>query len=105
VLGDPQPGGLLQALRGEVHPLGEVPELVPGAGPQPDLRQGRGGMLGGGVSSQHGRDPEWITGLLAVHLVRAGQQGLAGRGEQPPERLEVHGPKSGTRLDRVLIAQ
>jgi hypothetical protein len=35
--------------------------------------------------------------------VRAGEQGPAVIGEQPTERLEIHGIQSGTRLDRVLI--
>ena len=47
VLGDRQPGGLLEPVGGEVHPAGEVAELRLRPAAQLHLGEGRGDLLRG----------------------------------------------------------
>ena len=115
VRGDPGPGGLLEAVGGEVHPRRVVAELGHRPRPQVDLGQRRGGVLGRDVvAAQGGRGPHRVAGVVDVQVGGPDQQRLAGLGQQPAEGVEVHarhpvrpGPEetrdpSGTRGDRVL---
>jgi len=101
--GDAPPGGLLEALGGEVEAVCEVTELRPRPQPQLDLGEGCGDVGRVGVAAQHAGGSQGVPPLLGVHRRGPLQQTLSSRREQPPEGLQVHSGQSGTRLDRVLI--
>ena len=84
--GDGQPGGLLEALVGEVHPGREVTELRDRPPAQLDLGEGRGDLLRGRRTPQRGLRPQRVAGGGRGLL----EQALAGVGEQPAEGVEVH---------------
>ena len=80
-------GGLLEAVRGEVEPGGEVAELRLGPASQRRLGQGGGRLLGRRLLAEAGLGGERV---VAGVLLGAREQGLPVVGEQPPEGVEVH---------------
>ena len=95
--GDRGPGRLLQAVRGEPHPVGGRTELAPGPGPQPGLgeRGGREPVVDAGAAQLLGRRQ---GPLLVVRRDPSEQRGTLRR-EQRLERRDL-----GVRVHRAIIA-
>jgi hypothetical protein len=89
VLGDPQPGGLLEPVGGEVHPVRELAELLAGADPQGRLGQCCGDVLRLRGPAEPGLGGQGVEADLD-RLGGLGEEVLAVVGEQPAERVEVH---------------
>ena len=91
VLGDPQPGGLLEGVRGEEHEGCQIPELRHRARPQLHLRQCRRGAFGVRLCLPHGgRGADRVAGCVGVRPHRDLEEVTAGIGQQPFEREDVH---------------
>jgi hypothetical protein len=94
-----EPGGLLQAVRGEEHPRREVAELVGRSGAQPGLGQ-RGGDEAGVVPRVAQRRAEGQGGRLVVR--REGlQQRPPLRGQQLLQGPDLHGVHPAVRRPAI----
>ena len=92
VLGDAEPGRLLERVGGEEHARRQVAELRDRPGAQLHLGRGRRGPVGVRLEAAYRRrGADRVTAMIDPCPGRLLQQPPAGIGLQPGQRLEVHG--------------
>ncbi|WP_238539344.1 hypothetical protein [Janibacter hoylei] len=86
--GDLEPAGLLEAVGGEEHAIGELAELVAGPALEALLRHQAGGLLGGeSIPAQAVGDRDGLRLRVLGEIV---QVGMPLGGGEPTHGLDVH---------------